>query len=204
MLNRIVLLIGLFLGPSAKSEYFDEREFWTYCAEKSLVEVSAEGNLGNGVRIEDGKTIITCAHVVGDKKWVLLNKKWDALVITADKRLDIAILRTDSPGLPMKMVWGFQEGNIGTGVVVAGKLHNQKLEIQRATVLNHMYGGNPVVNALPKKGFSGGPVFTPEGLLIGIIRGFAIYDEKEWTEVIPISLIRKIIDETREKFNKRI
>jgi S1-C subfamily serine protease len=69
-------------------------------AEASSVRIYTDKGAGMGCRIEDGATIVTCAHVVGDNRWVDIEtsgKMERALVLAKSDHDDVAILRVNAP-----------------------------------------------------------------------------------------------------------
>lgn len=195
-----VLLVTQALVPHLLA---DNHYTWSAIAELSCVQVNSGHTVGMAVRLEDGKTLATCAHVVGSNRWVTINGNDNALVLATDVENDIAILRAGGPGRPFDTQWGIDTAPMGTGVVIAARLDDGPIRIHRTTVLGPGYKNNPVAAYMAQKGYSGGPVFTTDGKLLGIVRGESNTSTYKGTDFIPVWKIRTLIDNTRKSLNNR-
>lgn len=157
-----------------------------------------EEALGSGFIINSNGTIVTNNHVIENASSIKVTldngKKYDAKVIGADKKTDLAVLKIDA-GHPLPTVaWGDSDklelgdpilaiGNpfgIGTtvtsGIVSArGRdLHNGPYDdfIQVDAAINHGNSGGPLINMEGQVVGINSAIYSPNGGNVGV--GFAI------------------------------
>ncbi len=166
-------------------------------------------SLGSGVLINDEGSILTNEHVIAKaaKIRVTLSDKreFDARVIGADIKSDLAIINIDSSkSLPYVEMGRSDDLMIGEQVLAIGNpfglQHTVTTGIISALNRNIRAGENMVysdfiqLDASINPGNSGGPLLNINGSLIGI--NTAIYQKAEGIGfAIPIDHARRIVDE---------
>ena len=170
---------------------------------------SQKRSLGSGVLINDEGFILTNEHVIAKatKIHVVLSDKqeFDASVIGADIKSDLAIIKIDSnKSLPHIEMGRSDDLMIGEQVLAIGNpfglQHTVTTGIISALNRNIRAGKNMVysdfiqVDASINPGNSGGPLLNINGSLIGI--NTAIYQKAEGIGfAIPIDHAKRIVDE---------
>lgn len=178
-------------------------------AEVSSVRVFTEETAAMGVRVEDGKTIITCAHVVSTNRWVTVETAKGmekALVLSKSDHDDVAILRVNGPGRAFAYKDTKVLPDIHTTLMVTGRTKTDlKPKARSGKVLAYFYGDDPnvVLDVKPTFGYSGGPVIDANGQLVGIVKGYAYMGEMTGTEVVPLHKALDLIQRTREDLSCR-
>ena len=171
--------------------------------------VNQRRSLGSGVLINDEGFILTNEHVIAKaaKIHVTLSDKreFDARVIGADIKSDLAIIKIDSDkSLPYVKMGRSDDLMIGEQVLAIGNpfglQHTVTSGIISALNRNITAGKNMVysdfiqVDASINPGNSGGPLLNINGSLIGI--NTAIYQKAEGIGfAIPIDHAKRIVDE---------
>jgi serine protease Do len=171
--------------------------------------INQKRSLGSGVIINDEGFILTNEHVIAKaaKIHVTLSDKreFDAIVIGADIKSDLAIIKiTSSQPLPYVQMGRSDDLMIGEQVITIGNpfglQHTVTTGIISALNRNISAGKNMVysdfiqVDASINPGNSGGPLLNINGSLIGI--NTAIYQKAEGIGfAIPIDHARRIVDE---------
>jgi serine protease Do len=170
---------------------------------------SQKRSLGSGVLINDAGFILTNEHVISKatKIHVVLSdqQEFDASVIGADIKSDLAIIKIDSKkSLPHVEMGRSDDLMIGEQVLAIGNpfglQHTVTTGIISALNRNIRAGKNMVysdfiqVDASINPGNSGGPLLNINGSLIGI--NTAIYQKAEGIGfAIPIDHAKRIVDE---------
>jgi serine protease Do len=138
--------------------------------------------LGSGVIVDSNGTILTNNHVVrgADELTVILSdgKKYDAKVLGADPRTDLAVLKVDAKDLPAMPFADSDKVRVGEWVMAVGSPFSENLE---ATVTTGIVSGKGrsgmqlsdyedfiQTDAAINPGNSGGALVDMDGELIGI------------------------------------
>ena len=145
----------------------------------SVVVVKAADSLGSGFYVS-ADTIVTNAHVVDGQTFVTM-KTYEGVdingkVVASDKRRDLALVRTQSAGIPAKL--SGKEIAVGSQVEVVGHPQGLQYTLTRGIVSQVRtmppasgIGGGLVsyvqLDASISPGNSGGPVFL-DGAVIGV------------------------------------
>ncbi len=164
-------------------------------------------SLGSGVIINSNGYILTNEHVIGKAvriKVTLIDKReFDAQLVGADRKSDLAVIKIDSKEpLPFVEMGRSDDLMIGETVVAIGNpfglQHTVTTGIVSALNRSIKAGKNTVyhdfiqVDASINPGNSGGPLLNIEGSLIGI--NTAIYQKAEGIGfAIPINNAKRII-----------
>lgn len=151
-----------------------------------------------GVVIGDGRTVVTCAHVVGSQKKVTVKSglgTMEGTVLAIDKAQDVAILSVPLRHVALKINFSSDLMPRKSFIMAAGMGDDvMDMDMRPGQVLAHFIGPSPnyIMSPLPKPGYSGGPVLDKDGYLVGLIQGFAYLDNKEAMNVIPAYKIYKL------------
>ena len=141
--------------------------------------------MGSGFVIADGY-VLTNAHVVAGTQLVNLDTVLGvkhADVVLYDPEVDIAVLHTPELGLP-ELTWAPRELKSGDDAVVMGFPESGPFEADAVRVRTQLELSGPDIYATGRvergaytirgdirQGNSGGPMFTPEGQVAGMIFG---------------------------------
>jgi serine protease Do len=166
-------------------------------------------SLGSGVLINDEGFILTNEHVIAKaaKIHVVLSDKqeFDASVIGADLKSDLAIIKIDSnKSLPYVEMGRSDDLMIGEQVLAIGNPFGLQQTVTTGIISalnrniragkNMVYSDFIQVDASINPGNSGGPLLNINGSLIGI--NTAIYQKAEGIGfAIPIDHAKRIVDE---------
>ncbi len=151
-------------------------------------------NIATGFAVADGTWILTSQHVIQGKPCIAVadgalptdqpgqqNLRWEAArVLASDARLDIAVLQVQTKRPPLSLaLWSSVP--IGLEAIVVG--YPQPGFLGRiAKITQGLYSGIPELgrglslfqlSATIQLGNSGGPVLSPDGLVIGLVRARA-------------------------------
>lgn len=176
---------------------------------RSSLQVFTDSGTGTAVRLEDGATLATCAHVVSTNRWVKVeidHKMVKALVLATDPQNDVAILRIDKKYAkdPLRVKTGLPE--VDTLIMVNGKTQNDVKMKAKAGRLRCTFPGplpNLVVDLKPIFGYSGGPAVDSDGNCVGLVKGYVYMGDFTGTEVIRIEHVLELIQRTRENLSLR-
>jgi len=207
--SRSLVRIVIFFAIVISSYSFGE-DFYVLEAKAALssVKIETPTAFGMGVALEDGATIATCEHVVGNNNWVDIDAgefKEQGYVIAVDTENDIAIVRLENrirPFIPRQcrdMVYP------GKFTLAAGKPKtSSRLDMRPGSAITYFneVDADLIISSEPVPGYSGGPVMDENGCLIGIMKSYAGYDGKTGTAVIPSWKILKFIQKTRDSMQK--
>lgn len=166
-------------------------------------------SLGSGVIINSGGYILTNEHVIGKavriKVTLIDNQEFDARLIGADKKSDLAVIKIDSDKpLPFVEMGRSDDLMIGETVLAIGNpfglQHTVTTGIISAlnrsveTAENVVYHDFIQVDASINPGNSGGPLLNIKGSLIGV--NTAIYQKAEGIGfAIPIENAKRIVND---------
>lgn len=190
--NRCVLVLLLLATPALVPDLLAQ-DFYRLSAqaETSTVRVLSKKQEGLGVAIGGGLLVATCAHVVKDSEYVdvyFSMGKTKGYVVEMDETDDIAIVRILTPLPPVKINQSTELLPVDSFILEAGiPKGTNYLDLRLGRVLAHFNAanGNYMVSAKTQPGFSGGPVFDAQGMLLGLVKGYAYIGSAEGTEVIP-------------------
>ena len=148
----------------------------------SVVVIRTNGELGSGVIVADDGTIVTANHVIAGARRITVTffdgATTSAAVVTADPKLDVAVLRPAS--LPEVVVPAALGGgaDVGAPVVAVGNPLGLADSVSAGVVsgLNRTaqtadgtYSGLIQFDASVNPGSSGGALLDVRGLVIGIV-----------------------------------
>ena len=178
-------------------------------AELSSVKIETPTASGMGVALEDGATIATCAHVVGNNNWVDIYTggfRDKGYVLSVDTENDIAIVRMEGKIKPFAVRRSEEKIGAGTFVVAAGKPNkSSRVDMRPGTSLIY-FMDNPtpdlIISSEAEHGYSGGPVMDENGCLIGIMKSYAGFQGTTGTAVIPAWKVNALIKRTRDNLNR--
>lgn len=174
----------------------------------SSVRIDTPTEFGMGVALEDGATIVTCAHVVDNNNWVDVDAgefKEQGYVIAVDTENDIAIVRLERKITPFYAYRSTDLPDLGMFTMAAGKRRDSSgLDMRPGCIMLKMAGAFPnmIVSSEPKPGYSGGPILDKDGLLVGIMKAACTLDGDSVTEVIPAWKLLEFLKETRKNMRK--
>jgi S1-C subfamily serine protease len=206
----LVSLLGVLLAScvaafgQAQSTYVLEAT-----AALSSVRIDTPSNkFGMGVALDDGATILTCAHVVDNHSWVDVDAgefMEKGYVLAVDTENDLAIVRLEHKARPFYPCQSRDLPDPGTYTMAAGKTKaSLDIDMRAGSVITRLAGGYPnmVISTQPIPGYSGGPVMDENGYLIGIMRASCTLDGVPATEVIPAWKLVDFIQRTRKDLSK--
>lgn len=205
-LVRVLGLLSFVLSSFALGQNYYALEAQ---ASLSSVRIETPTASGMGVALEDGSTIATCAHVVGNNNWVDIytGEFYDkGYVLSVDTENDIAIVRMEGKIRPFMARASKERIGAGTFVLAAGKPNKaSRVDMRPGTSLIY-FMDNPtpdlIISSKPEHGYSGGPVMDQNGYLIGIMKSYAGFEGNTGTAVIPTWKINALIKRTRDDLNK--
>jgi S1-C subfamily serine protease len=207
---RRVLGVLLLATQALVSPLLAQYDYYTLSgvAEASSVRIYTDKGAGMGCRIEDGATIVTCAHVVGDNRWVDVEtsgKMERALVLAKSDHDDVAILRVNAPRTAFTYKDTKVLPDIESKLMVTGQTQTDlRPKAKVGNVKAYFYGDDPnvVLDVVPIFGYSGGPVIAADGQLVGIVKGYAYMGDLTGTEVIPLYKALELVKRTRDNLLK--
>jgi S1-C subfamily serine protease len=201
LINGVLLL---FTVISASAVYGQNISLLELTADLSSVEITTPSIKGMGVVLEDGATVATCAHVVGNNNWVEVSSRTHhekGYVVGISEEDDIAIVRVHRKGAPFQVDRSGVDRIKGEFVVAAGKNSSlSRPSIRVGAVVSYLEDGssNILVSSKTDYGFSGGPVMDQNGYLIGITKGdYSSSKLGSGTQVIPMWKILEVIHKAR-------
>jgi len=168
-------------------------------------------SLGSGFILSSDGYVITNNHVVdGADEVVVRNsdgEEFEAEVIGADAKLDIALLKIDAKGLHAVKLGDSDVLRVGDWVVAIGNPFGLEQTVTAGIVSakGRVIGAGPYdsfiqTDAAINPGNSGGPLFNAKGEVIGI--NTAIYSRSGGNNgigfAIPINLAKSVFDDLRE------
>lgn len=175
-------------------------------------EVRAVEARGSGFIINSNGTIVTNNHVIAGEKSITVTldngKTYPAKIVGRDPRTDIAVLRIDvGHKLPFIQLGDSADVKPGQWVVAMGNPYGLGGTVTHGIVsaVSRNIGDGPYdqfiqTDAPINRGNSGGPLFTPEGKVIGM--NTAILSPSGGSIgigfAIPSDLIRNIVDQIEE------
>ncbi len=204
-LVRIVVFFAIVL-----SSYSFGQDFYVLEAKAALssVKIETPTAFGMGVALEDGATIATCEHVVGNNNWVDIDAgefKEKGYVIAVDTENDIAIVRLERKITPFYAYRSTDLPELGMFTMAAGKKRNSlDLDMRPGCIMLKLAGAFPnmIVSSEPKHGYSGGPILDKDGFLVGIMKAACTLEGASATEVIPAWKLLEFIKATRRNLQK--
>lgn len=168
-------------------------------------------SLGSGFILSADGYVITNNHVVDGADAVVVRNsdgdEFEAEVIGADAKLDLALLKIDAKGLKAVKLGDSEALRVGDWVVAIGNPFGLEQTVTAGIVSakGRVIGAGPYDNfiqtdAAINPGNSGGPLFNAKGEVIGI--NTAIYTRSGGNNgigfAIPINLAKSVFDDLRE------
>jgi S1-C subfamily serine protease len=140
-------------------------------------------SIGSGFFISNDGYVLTAYHVLAKREKVLVklsgNIIKNAALIKADPVSDLALLKIEGPSTPLAIA-NWSDIPVGLEVYVVGyplpSSANMGIRITEG-LINGAVGLGPrrldlfQLSAQVQKGNSGGPVLTPEGMVVGMVQG---------------------------------
>jgi len=144
--------------------------------------------------------VVTCAHVVGDQRKVIVKSglgTMEGTVLAVDKVQDIAVLSVPIKHVPLKVHKSSQMLPRNSFVIAAGMGDEvMDMDMRPGQVIAHFRAPyyNYIMSCPPKAGYSGGPVLDSNGYLVGIMRGLAHLEDKVYMDVVPSHKIFRLVE----------
>ena len=137
------------------------------------------GGFGSGFIISEDGYIVTNAHVIKDADTILVGlpdrRQFDATLIGADQRTDLAILKVDASGLPALELGDSKKLKVGQWVLAIGSPFGFEYTATQGIVSalarslpNDSYVPFIQTDVAVNPGNSGGPLFDLDGNVIGV------------------------------------
>ncbi|MEM7256628.1 MAG: Do family serine endopeptidase, partial [Pseudomonadota bacterium] len=138
-----------------------------------------QSGFGSGFIISDDGFIVTNAHVIKDADTILVSlpdqRQFDATVIGADERTDIAVLKVNATGLPVLELGDSKSLKVGQWVLAIGSPFGFEYTATQGIVSalarslpNDSYVPFIQTDVAVNPGNSGGPLFDLDGKVIGV------------------------------------
>ncbi len=137
------------------------------------------GGFGSGFVLSEDGFIVTNAHVVKDATEITVSlpdrRQYDATLIGADVRTDLALLKVDATGLPVLELGDSDELNVGQWVLAIGSPFGFEYTATQG-IVSALSRSLPDGNYVPfvqtdvavNPGNSGGPLFDLNGKVVGV------------------------------------
>lgn len=166
--------------------------------------------LGTGFVISSDGYIVTNNHVINGADKIVVKmkggKEYDAKVIGADKKLDVALLKVKARGLQTVKLGDSEALRVGDWVMAIGEPFGLEQTVTAGIVSakGRVIGAGPYdhfiqTDAAINPGNSGGPLFNMKGEVIGI--NTAIYSRSGGNLgigfAIPVNMAKPVIEELR-------
>ncbi|QWE02864.1 S1C family serine protease [Polynucleobacter sp. JS-JIR-II-b4] len=140
-------------------------------------------SVGSGFFISNDGYVLTANHVLAKREKVLVrlsgNIIKNATLIKSDPVSDLALLKIEGPSTPLAIA-NWSDIPVGLEVYVIGfplpSSTNMGIRITEG-LINGAFGVGPrrldlfQLSAQVQKGNSGGPVLTPDGMVVGMVQG---------------------------------
>ncbi|MDX2028729.1 MAG: Do family serine endopeptidase [Alphaproteobacteria bacterium] len=196
------------LAPLFSDPFF--QQFFGSSLPRGFTRERLENSLGSGVIIRSDGLIVTSNHVVqgADQIRVVLHdrREFDATILTADERADLAVLRIDVPGtaFPYLEIKDSDEAEIGDLVLAIGNPFGVGQTVTSgiiSAVAHGAIGSSDLdyfiqTDAAINPGNSGGALLTMDGKLIGI--NAAIYSRSGGNMgigfAVPSNMVRVVMN----------
>lgn len=164
--------------------------------------------LGSGVIVSPDGYILTNAHVVDDADEVTVwidEDKYDAKVVGADKKSDLAVLKIDKNGLPAAPLGDSDKLRVGDWVLAVGNPYELRHTVSvgiisgkgRSNVGILDYENFLQTDAAINPGNSGGALVDLQGELVGINTAI-VSQTGGWQGIgfaIPINMAKKVMED---------
>jgi len=167
--------------------------------------------LGTGFILSSDGYVVTNNHVIDGADEVIVKMRdgteYDAKVVGADPKLDVALLKLDAKHLKAVKLGDSEKLRVGDWVVAIGNPFGLQQTVTAGIVSakGRVIGSGPYddfiqTDAAINPGNSGGPLFNTRGEVVGI--NTAIFSRSGGNNgigfAIPINLARSVLDELRE------
>ncbi|MEM7208924.1 MAG: DegQ family serine endoprotease [Pseudomonadota bacterium] len=167
---------------------------------------------GSGFIVSDDGYVVTNAHVVDGAETIRVSlhdkREFDATLIGADERTDVALLKIDAENLPQVELGDSDEIRVGQWVLAIGSPFGFEYTATQgivSAVSRHLRGDSYVpfiqTDAAVNPGNSGGPLFDAEGRVIGV--NSQIYTRSGGfmglSFAIPVNVVKDITDQLKSQ-----
>ena len=137
----------------------------------------ANSSIGTGCILTPDGYVLTCAHVVDSAKSILVkfadNTQAPAAIVRSDPRLDLAILKVSTLGLPCLRLGDSGKLKSGEPVLMLGCPQGLDVTASAGVVGNEkssIMGRKVIQFSIPvDQGCSGGPLITQTGEVVGLV-----------------------------------
>ncbi len=137
------------------------------------------GGFGSGFIVSEDGYIVTNAHVIQNAESILVGlpdqRQFDATLIGADQRTDLAVLKVEATGLPMLELGDSKKLKVGQWVLAIGSPFGFEYTATQGIVSalarslpNDSYVPFIQTDVAVNPGNSGGPLFDLDGNVIGV------------------------------------
>lgn len=200
--NRALLGFVLLATPSLVPPLLGQEYHKLYArAAVSTVRIQTDSQEGLAVAIADGKTLVSCKHVVENNRKVGVVAAWgqfNGYVVAENEPEDLVLIRIPIEMEPLKMRTN-QEPLPSNSFIMAGGMREQaqSMDMRPGRILGRFRGdfANYMTSCQPKPGFSGGPILDADGYLVGIMKAYAYAKDKTGMEVIPAWKVYALLKE---------
>lgn len=171
------------------------------------------GGSGSGVIYASDGYIITNNHVVEGATEIEVtlfdNRQFNARIIGADKKTDLAVLKIDASGLPTLEIGNSDNAKVGEWVLAVGNPFDYLTSTVTAGIISakgrniQLLGGQDAIEAFIQTdaavnpGNSGGALLDAEGKFLGVNTAIATQTGvfQGYSFAIPINLVTRIADD---------
>jgi hypothetical protein len=175
MLARLALQLTLITVPIVAVAQKDAAAIFRQCS-PSVVTIETEDSVGTGFFVENGKYVVTCAHVIAGSRKITIRDSALRIerVLFADYSSDIAVLLLNKPG---SSSLNLRQGNApptGSTIFVIGSplgLLDRSMSngivsgLRKAPGANFLQFTDPV-----SEGSSGSPVLDDNGRVVAMVQ----------------------------------
>ncbi|HEC13896.1 MAG TPA: DegQ family serine endoprotease [Acidiferrobacteraceae bacterium] len=168
-------------------------------------------SLGSGFIISTDGYILTSAHVINNASKIIVRltnrEEYEAKIVGADKRSDVAVLKIDAKSLPILKIGDPSKLQVGEWVLAIGSpfgFNNSAtagiVSAKGRSLPNETYVPFIQTDVAINPGNSGGPLFNLEGQVVGI--NAQIYSRTGGfmglSFAVPIDLAMRVADQLKE------
>ena len=196
------------IDPQQMPEFF--RKYFENLPQQPSPRSHKGGGFGSGFIISEDGFIVTNAHVVKDAAEITVSlpdrRQYDATLVGADVRTDLALLKVNANGLPV-LALGDSDGlNVGQWVLAIGSPFGFEYTATQG-IVSALSRSLPDGNYVPfiqtdvavNPGNSGGPLFDLDGNVVGV--NAQIYSRSGGymglSFAIPVNVVKTVTDQLK-------